>query len=207
MATTRIFLVRHGETDWNAAGRIQGQSDTPLNAVGRLQAERVARRLSCEAIHALYSSDLVRARDTASIIGQVLGLPVWTSAQLRERRYGGWEGLTWEEIQRRFPEQVAERRARPMDFAPPGGESARQLLSRARDAIQAIARRHAGENVAVVTHGGFCYVLLHHILGDVNGDRGAFTFGNASLHTLEVAGDRWSVIVLNDTAHLQSAGG
>ena len=202
MDVTRILLVRHGETDWNAAGRIQGHSDTPLNAAGHEQARRVARRLAREPVQALYSSDLARAFQTATAIGHTLGLPVVTSPRLRERQYGVWEGLTAAEIQARFPEQFAEWRARSTDFAPPQGESRSQLLTRALAELQAIARRHAREVVVVVTHGGFCYVLINHILGSVDGDRREFAFGNASIHTLEVIAERWSVISVNETAHL-----
>jgi probable phosphoglycerate mutase len=203
METTRIFLIRHGETEWNALGRIQGHSDTPLNAAGRDQASRTARRLACEPVRALYSSDLAHAFETATIIGDDLGLTVVTSSGLRERQYGAWEGLTSAEIQTCYPEQFAAWRARTTDFAPPEGETRSQLLSRALAEVQMIARRHVGEVVVVVTHGGFCYVLIDHILGRVDGDRREFTFSNASIHTLEVTGDRWSVISMNETAHLR----
>jgi probable phosphoglycerate mutase len=207
MASTRIILVRHGETDWNASGRIQGHNDTPLNAVGREQARRAAQRLVGEPVRGLYSSDLVRSSETAAIIGQALGLTVVTSPRLRERRYGAWEGLTSAEIQACYPELFAEWRTRSPDFAPPEGETRAQLLTRTLVELQTIARRRAGEVVVVVTHGGLCYVLFEHILGSVNGDRREFTFGNASIHTLEVTGGRWSVTSMNDIAHLQSTGG
>jgi 2,3-bisphosphoglycerate-dependent phosphoglycerate mutase len=203
MEITHILLVRHGETDWNASGRIQGHSDTPLNAAGHEQAQQTARRLAREPVRALYSSDLARAFETASVIGQALGLTVVTSPRLRERQYGAWEGLTSAEIQTRYPEQFAAWRARATDFAPPLGETRNELLTRALAELQRIARQHVGEMVVVVTHGGFCYVLINHIVGGVDGDRREFTFGNASIHTLEVTGDRWSVITMNETAHLR----
>jgi probable phosphoglycerate mutase len=205
MEATRILLVRHGETDWNATGRIQGHSDTPLNAAGYEQARLAAQRLAREPVQALYSSDLARAFQTATIIGQVLGLTVVTSPRWRERRYGAWEGLTSAEIQAHYPEQFAEWRARSTDFAPPQGESRSQLLTRALAELQTIARRHVGKAVVVVTHGGFCYVVINHLFGSVDGDRREFTFDNASIHTLEVTGDRWSVISMNETAHLHVA--
>jgi probable phosphoglycerate mutase len=203
MESTRILLVRHGETDWNAIGRIQGHSDTPLNAAGRQQAQRTAQRLAREPIGGLYSSDLARAFETATIIGAPLGLRVVASPRLRERQYGLWEGLTSAEIQAHYPEQFAIWRARTTDFAPPQGETRNGLLTRALAELQAIARRHIGEMVVVVTHGGLCYVLINHILGSVDGDQREFTFGNASIHTLEVTGDQWSVLSMNETAHLQ----
>jgi probable phosphoglycerate mutase len=202
MESTRILLVRHGETDWNAAGRIQGHSDTPLNAAGRLQARRAAQRLAREPIRALYSSDLARAFETATIIGAPLGLKVVASPQLRERRYGEWEGLTSTEIQAHYPEQFAIWRARSTDFAPPQGETRNEILTRALAELQMIARRHVREMVVVVSHGGLCYVLINHMLGSIDGDRREFTFGNASIHTLDVTGDQWSVISMNETAHL-----
>ncbi|MGH8056063.1 MAG: histidine phosphatase family protein [Candidatus Entotheonellia bacterium] len=205
MDTTRIILVRHGETDWNAAGRIQGHSDTPLNAAGRQQAQRVGVRLASEPVRAVYSSDLARAYETATIIGQALRLDVFTSSQLRERLYGSWEGLTWSEIQARYPRELVEyeRRHRPMDFAPPGGETRSQLLNRALTTLQTIARRHPGQTVVAVTHGGLCYVVLVHLMGSIEGDGRRFSPANGSLHILEAAGDRWAVISINETAHLQ----
>jgi len=202
---TRILLVRHGETAWNATGRLQGQSDTPLNALGHEQARRAAQRLACEPVRGLYSSDLARALQTAAIIGQALGLTVVTSSRLRERLYGAWEGLTAAEIQARYPEQFAAWRARSPDFAPPQGETRSQLLARALAELNAIALRHVGEMAVVVTHGGLCYVLISHFLGSVDGDHREFTFGNASIHTLETTADRWAVISVNEMAHLQIA--
>jgi 2,3-bisphosphoglycerate-dependent phosphoglycerate mutase len=203
MQSTRILLVRHGETDWNATGRLQGHMDTPLNAAGRQQARQAAQRLAREPIRAVYSSDLARAYETATIIGEPLGLTVVASPRLRERRYGAWEGLTAAEIQARYPEQFVIWRARSLDFVPPQGESRSQLLTRALDELQTIARRHVREMVVVVTHGGLCYILIDHIVGSVNGDRREFTFGNASIHTLDVNEDRWTVVSMNETAHLQ----
>jgi 2,3-bisphosphoglycerate-dependent phosphoglycerate mutase len=203
MEPTRILLVRHGETDWNVTGRIQGHNDTPLNAAGRLQAQRAAQRLAREPIRALYSSDLSRAFETATIIGASLGLTVVASPRLRERRYGAWEGLTAAEIQARYPELFAIWRSRSTDFAPPQGETRNELLTRALAELQLIARRHPNDTVVVVTHGGLCYVLISHILVSVNGNQREFSFGNASIHTLHLTGNQWDVISMNDTAHLE----
>ncbi len=208
MDATRIILVRHGETDWNVRGLIQGHNDTPLNAVGRAQAQRVGARLAGEPAHAIYSSDLARSYETARIINQALRVEIVTSRALRERCYGIWEGLTSAEIQSRYPEGFAEWRSGRMDFAPPGGETRSQLLARALSELRAVARRHPGGRVVVVTHGGLCYVVLTHLLEGLDGDghieatRPLAPAGNASLHVLEVTEDRWSVISLNETTHL-----
>jgi 2,3-bisphosphoglycerate-dependent phosphoglycerate mutase len=151
----------------------------------------------------VYSRDLARAYETATIIGEPLGLTVVASPRLRERHYGAWEGLTAAEIQARDPEQFIIWRTRSPDFVPPQGESRSQLLTRALDELQTIARRHVREMVVVVTHGGLCYILIDHVVGSVNGDRREFTFGNASIHTLDVSEDRWTVVSMNETAHLQ----
>jgi probable phosphoglycerate mutase len=202
MQPTRILLVRHGETDWNATGRIQGHSDTPLNEAGRLQARRAAQRLAREPVRALYSSDLARAFETATIIGASLGLTAVSSPQLRERQYGAWEGLTGAAIKAHYPELFAMWRARATDFAPPRGETRSELLSRALAELRTIRQRHLGQMVVVVSHGGLCNVLINHVLGNADDEQREFAFGNASIHTLDVTEEQWTVITLNEIAHL-----
>jgi broad specificity phosphatase PhoE len=154
-----LFLVRHGETDWNAAGRWQGHTDVPLNATGRAQALAVAARLRAEGVRAIATSDLCRARGTAEIVGAALGLEVGlVDAALRERAYGSWEGLTRSECEERFPEEWARHVSEPRT-PPPGGESADALLARVVPAIHRAARRLASPAV-VVTHGGVMRAFL-----------------------------------------------
>jgi len=136
---TELLLVRHGETDWNADGRLQGQTDRPLNDFGRRQAQRLAGDLADEQLDAIYASDLVRARETAEIVGGRLGLPVVLDADLREKDWGTWEGLT-----------AVERDC--VEFA---GESTEKHQERILRALRRIAERHPdGCRVLVVTHGG-----------------------------------------------------
>ena len=133
--TATLFLVRHGETDWNAAGRWQGQTDIPLNPRGREQAREVAGRLRGEGLGAIASSDLLRARTTAEIVAAELGLVVnHLDPGLRERRFGCFEGLTREEVAVRFPEAWTRYLADPGP-APPGGESRDALLGRLLPAV------------------------------------------------------------------------
>ncbi len=154
-----LFLVRHGETDWNAQGRWQGQTDVPLNPRGREQAREVALRLRGEGIRAVASSDLLRARDTAAIVAAGLGLMVnHVDAALRERRFGSFEGLTRDEAAARFPEAWARHLADPGP-APPGGESRDELLGRLLPAVSAAVAQLPGP-LLVVMHGGSMRALL-----------------------------------------------
>jgi probable phosphoglycerate mutase len=164
--STTLFLVRHGETDWNAAGRWQGQTDVPLNPRGREQAREVAGRLRGAGLAAIASSDLLRARATAEIIAAHLGLVVnHLDAALRERRFGCFEGLTREEVEARFPEAWARYLADPGP-APPGGESRGELLGRLLPAVASAAARLPGP-LLVVMHGGAMRALLAGHVGEM----------------------------------------
>jgi probable phosphoglycerate mutase len=133
-----MLLVRHGETDWNADGRLQGQTDRPLSDYGRRQARRLASELADEELEAIYASDLSRAWETADIVADRLGLAVVLDADLREKDWGTWEGLTAVERDR-------------VEFA---GESTEEHRERILGALRRIAERHPGGRVLVVTHGG-----------------------------------------------------
>ena len=136
---TTLLLVRHGETDWNADGRLQGQTDRPLNDYGRGQARQLATELADGELEAIYSSDLSRARETAEIVGERLGLPVALDSDLREKDWGTWEGLTAAERDR-------------VGFV---GESTQAHQERMLRALRRIAERHPDDRrVLVVTHGG-----------------------------------------------------
>src|SRR5260370_36403871 len=135
---TTLLLVRHGETNWNAEGKLQGHTAQPLNAYGRRQAQTLADRFASETIDALYASDLSRARETAEILGAKLGLAVAVDPDLREKNWGNWEGLTSEERLHVVYE----------------GETSEEHRGRTLRAVQRIVERHPGERIVVVTHGG-----------------------------------------------------
>jgi broad specificity phosphatase PhoE len=151
---TTILLVRHGETDWNAQRRVQGHSDTPLNATGRAQAEALAEELGGESIEAVYSSDLLRAHETARIVAGRRGLEVTAIRDLRERHFGTWEGLTDDEILARFPEATSGSWG--------DGERKEEMIRRVFGALQRIAEAHPGGRVLVVSHGGPLRAVLAH---------------------------------------------
>ena len=127
---TRIIAVRHGETAWNVETRMQGQLDIPLNEKGRWQAARVAAALAEEALDAIYSSDLLRASQTADALSHAQALPLVVDRGLRERCFGVFEGLTFTEVEARWPEDSRRWRRREPDFAPEGAESLRQFSAR-----------------------------------------------------------------------------
>src|SRR5256885_2121099 len=172
-ATERVlYIVRRGTTDWNQLGRIQGHMDIPLNDAGRAQARLASRRLAPWGATALYSSDLLRAYETAKIIGQATGLRVMQKPGLREINFGVWQGLSSPQIRERDPEVYAARRANPYDVAPVGAETWRHFYARAVQAVHEILAMIEAERLIVVTHGGVCTVLGLCALGfDCTGKR------------------------------------
>ena len=158
MPPTTILLVRHGETDWNAEGRIQGQTNSSLNERGREQAHALAELLDGERIAAVYASDLDRARETAEILALRLDLPVVVDPALRERNFGSWEGRTVDELEERWPGAWA--RWRDGNEAEGDVEDHLALAERVRDAIRRLADAHPGDTILVVAHGGAMRVIL-----------------------------------------------
>jgi broad specificity phosphatase PhoE len=156
---TYLYLIRHGETDWNVEGRWQGHADVPLNERGHQQAAQIAQDLAGAGLAAIYSSDLQRALDTARVLSATTGLPVQTDPRLREINQGEWQGLLAEEVEARYGEMLRRRRLNPLDAAPPGGETVKQVRDRVVSAIEAICRNHPFERVAVVSH-GFALALV-----------------------------------------------
>lgn len=162
---TCLILIRHGETDWNLEGRWQGQADVPLNARGREQAEQVARQLAGCELHAVYSSDLARARQTAEPMARTAGLEVRLEPRLREIDQGEWEGLLIDEIQDRYAATFQERVKDPWSVSPPGGETSRQVHDRVLAAVEEILQSHPGQNVAIVSHGFSLAVIITYFKG------------------------------------------
>ena len=161
-----LYLARHGETDWNAAGRWQGQTDIPLNERGREQARAIADGLRGEGVSSIASSDLLRARTTAQIVANELRLEVnHVDVDLRERAFGCFEGLTRQEVAAQFPEAWAGYLADP-EPAPPGGESRQGLLARLLPAVLSAAAR-LEPPLLVVMHGGAMRALLAEHLGSM----------------------------------------
>jgi glucosyl-3-phosphoglycerate phosphatase len=162
--TTRLIVWRHGNTDWNAAGRFQGQADVPLNDLGRRQAERSARTLAALRPAAIVASDLRRAADTAAALSAVTGLVAAHDERLRERFFGEWQGLTRAEIEARHPAGIARWRAGE-DVVGGGVETLDDLGKRVSEAFQDAAALAPGGVVVVATHGAAARQGLAHLLG------------------------------------------
>jgi alpha-ribazole phosphatase len=150
---TELILIRHGETDWNIEGRYQGQSDTPLNQTGIQQARDMAHRLRQAHFDAIFSSDLLRARQTAEILSEISGVPLRVDPRLREIHQGEWEGMLFSDIRARYAQAFEERLRNPLEVAPPGGETVGQVRQRVLDAIQEIVEQFPHGSIAIVSHG------------------------------------------------------
>jgi probable phosphoglycerate mutase len=200
--TARFIVVRHGETQWNVAGRIQGHGDSKLTDAGRAQAEAIASRLAVERFDAIVASDLGRAFDTAQAIARGCGLSVATDARLRERSFGVGEGLTYEEIDRQYPDIFSRVRSTDPDAPIPGGESRRQFHERVRAAFEALAREHEGRRVTVVTHGGVLSSLFRHVHGIGLEEPHRIPIANASYNAVTIGPGGWTIDAWDDIAHL-----
>lgn len=200
--TTRFCIIRHGETEWNAERRIQGQIDIGLNDTGRRQALAAGRWLRAADITALYASDLRRAWDTAAEIGQALGLQAVAAPELRERRYGVFEGLTYAEAARRFPEGYAAFEGRNADYDFENGESLKVMYARVTGKLSELAALHSGQIVAVVVHGGVLDVINRFVRGNPLEMARDFLIPNAGINWISVCDGQWSVESWGETGHL-----
>jgi len=198
----RLLLIRHGRSEMNAQGRIQGWLDSPLDDLGRAQAHAVARRLQCEGPALLYASDLRRAWETAQIIGQVLDIPLIPDARLRERNLGDIAGLYGEEIRDRFPDMVREWESSQRMRSAPGGEQPADFWARVVAAFDEIVGRHPQGVVGVVTHGGVLATYMSHLMGLEVGRWGLLSFNNGSLSAVEFTGKGARIRWVNDCCHL-----
>ncbi|HUG42608.1 MAG TPA: histidine phosphatase family protein [Acidobacteriota bacterium] len=149
---TRLILVRHGESAWNAEGRVQGQSDPPLSKFGRRQADAIAEELADRGIREIHSSDLRRAAQTANALAERTNLRVRLDRRLREIHQGLWEGRLRTEIKRKWPELVSEWEKDPWQCSPPEGETLQQVAARARSFLGDLLERSIDGSVAVITH-------------------------------------------------------
>jgi probable phosphoglycerate mutase len=199
---TQIVVIRHGETHWNSERRMQGQTNSVLSDRGRAQARAVGKRMRGEAFDVLYSSDLIRAHDTAKAIAEQTGHEIRLDPRLRERGFGIFEGLLRDEMQARHPQEYARFLARDPDYTVPGGETPRAFYERVMGCFEDLARRHPGERVITVAHGLLLDSLYRASLGlDLMAKRDRELI-NASVNTFRYLGGRWEMVAWGDTSHL-----
>ncbi len=204
MQATRIIAIRHGETDWNAATRIQGHTDIALNANGVEQARQLGAALANEEIDAVYASDLSRAADTAQAITTHHKLTVHTHTGLRERHFGYFEGLTWAAIEAKHPKDALAWRSRDTHFAPAGGESLVALKARVVNTLNELAAKHIGQHIVIAAHGGILdqlYRLANNL--DLQTKRD-WHLGNAAVNRLLWTPESLSLVIWGDTGHLHT---
>lgn len=203
MEATRIVAIRHGETTWNAEKRIQGQLDTPLSARGRWQAQQAGKALAQERFDAIYASDLERAFHTAQAIAEHHALDVKGHTGLRERHFGSFQGLTWGEIQERWPDASLSWQQRDRWFNPGEGESLVVFGERVVVALNAIAAAHPGQHILLAAHGGVMDVLYRHANGlDIEAPRN-WELGNAAINRLLWTPQSLTLVHWGDTTHLE----
>lgn len=203
MTTTRICFVRHGETDWNAEKRIQGQYDIELNETGRAQALAAAFGLAHFNFAAIHASDLRRAMQTARAAAERLGLEVVVAPGLRERHYGIFQGLTVAEGAEIYPEAHAHYVARDPDYNFGTGESLHGFAARVAMGVDDIVRHHAGQTVLAVTHGGVLDIIYRRATGRSLEAPRDFTIPNAALNWFDIDARGWHLVKWADRHHLE----
>lgn len=203
--STRILAIRHGQTAWNADSRIQGHTDIALDAVGEWQAQRLALALVDEELDVLYSSDLMRARQTAAPLAARKKLELRIDPGLRERGFGEFEGLSFKQIEQQWPEQAAAWRQRDPDFGARGGEVLRDFRDRVVTAVTQLAMAHRGQSVALVTHGGVLDLLYREATRVALDAPRTWQLSNAGINRLLSNAEGLFLVGWDDCAHLQAS--
>lgn len=199
---SRLFLVRHGDTELNSAERYWGRSDVKLSAAGIEQAEKLCDRLAVEKIDAVYSSDLERALVTAEIIASSHQLAVITCAELREVNFGQLEGLTFSEINLLYPEVAKLWAERSTKLKYPGGESLVKFNNRVSKFLSSLDKHAVEETILVVAHAGVLRTLVCQLLGIDPQRRWQIRLDLASLSIMETHQQGAILSLLNDVSHL-----
>ncbi|MBN2579065.1 MAG: histidine phosphatase family protein [Pirellulales bacterium] len=200
-----LYLIRHGESVYNAEGRIQGHSDVPLSELGRRQGRAVAEALAAQPVEALHASPLRRAYQMAEILAARLGLPIRTDDRLKEINVGIFQGQLRRELDQTYPVELAHWTSEDLDYALPGGETRRQLIVRGRAAIEEIVGEKF-QHVAVVSHGRLLMMTLKSLLA-MPLDEPPFSLQNGSITTVQYnnAG-RFELVALDEVEHLRGVG-
>lgn len=204
--TTSFVILRHGETEWNLAERLQGHRDSPLTPRGLAQARAAAESLRNESYNAFYTSDLERALHTSRIIADRIGQHYLVDRRLREQNLGLLQGLNRQEARSVDPGFFESLRQGDADYRPRGGESRRERHQRAVSVLTELAERHPEGRILVITHGGIVESLFREALGiPLESDR-RYTLYNAAINRFRYDGEKWFLTTWGDAAHLRSVG-
>lgn len=198
----RLYLLRHGQTEWNIEGKIQGKTDIPLNETGLHQARCLAEGMREREISAVYSSPLLRAAQTAEILAEEKGLSVSVLPELREVDFGLWEGRSWTEVDAEFHEDFRRWEENPAEYMPTGGESRESCRERCRAAMEQILAGTVTD-AAIVAHGGILAHVADYLLRNQK-EKEEIIVKNASISIIEYdrSTEMGRLLLLNDTAHL-----
>jgi probable phosphoglycerate mutase len=202
MKETEIILIRHGETEWNSQLRMQGHSNSPLSAVGRGQIQALGEWMKNVSFDHVYSSDSLRARQTAESITQYSGDTLQFDQRIREKNLGVFEGLTAVEARERHPEVYRLFKTGGGNYVIDEGESTQQVLDRALEFIEEIRLRHLEQSIVMVTHGGVVRVLMKHTLGLTIDAPTSFMIKNTGIFRL-VWDEKWMVTQMGGISHLE----
>ena len=202
MKETEIILIRHGETEWNSQQRMQGHSNSDLSSVGQAQIQALGQWMKNVPFDLIYSSDSLRAKQTAEAITQFSGHEMKIDLRLREKNLGVFEGLTSEEARERHPEVFRLFKTAGSKYVIDEGESTQQLQDRALEIVEEIRIKHPEERVLLVTHGGFIRVIMKHSLGLSLETPTRFLIRNTGVFRL-VWEDKWIVSQMGGVSHLE----
>lgn len=206
METTRLTIVRHGETEWNVSMRLQGKQDSPLTKLGRKQAEHAAKALRDRKFDILISSDQGRAIETAKIINNYHQLKLNLSENLRERNFGIMEGLTRDEVAIKYPEVHEGYMKRRSNYLVPDGESLVQLYTRVTAELNRIAIQWPGKSILIISHGGVLDCTMRMVFGISLDVRRNFSIYNASINTFLFNDGHWDLEEWGNTEHFRGTG-
>ncbi len=201
---TKLVVVRHGETVWNKEGRQQGHLDSNLSDLGKLQAQAIASALARVTFNALYSSDLVRAFETAKIIANRSNLRITIDSRLRERNLGILQGLTIQEFKLKYSEEYRNFVSRDIDYIIPEGESIRQRFERSIACAVELASQHTGQRILLVTHGGILDSFFRKSLNLPLTEERTFSLYNASINEFSISNNSWKLDSWGNIHHLQT---
>lgn len=201
---TQLWLIRHGETDWNKNQRFQGSSDQPLNERGTAQAKSLTDRLKDEHFDAVYSSDLQRAHQTAQYALETQSTIIQTDARLREIDFGIFEGLTWEQIRTQYPEELAEWEA-DRNQNPHGGETLDRVVARVDAVLSDVVMRHSQQKIALFGHGGTLAIMLALLMGTDPVNWWQYRMLNCAVTVVKIYEGGAVLIRFNDSCHLDAS--